>query len=126
MTKLLMAIERRTRYLDRAFPKEMIRSRGAMIPIDLPGDPWADRYREMNSIPKSNPIMELCSGVLSSAGLTSTVANGGGSGVGKLCALAAVFLSGQEPPPAPAQGHVSSPHAITSFTGEVNAGGIMQ
>lgn len=53
MTKLLMAIERRTRYLDRAFPKEMIRSRGAMIPIDLPGDPWADRYREMNPIPAS-------------------------------------------------------------------------
>lgn len=36
MTKLLMAIDRRARYLDKAFPMGRIRPREAMIPIELP------------------------------------------------------------------------------------------
>ncbi len=51
MTKLLMAIDRRVRYLDKAFPKGMIHSRGAIIAIELPAEPWADRYRVISSIP---------------------------------------------------------------------------
>jgi hypothetical protein len=45
MTKLLIAIDRRTRYLDKAFPRGTARSRQAMIDVELPDEAWSERYQ---------------------------------------------------------------------------------
>jgi hypothetical protein len=53
MTKLLIAIDRRTRYLDKAFPKGMARSRQAMIDVALPDEEWSERYQGIKTLPAS-------------------------------------------------------------------------
>jgi len=45
MTKLLMEIDRRTRYLARAFPQQPTRNPGAMVKAELPSEPWAECYQ---------------------------------------------------------------------------------
>lgn len=45
MTRLLIAIDRRTRYLDRVFPRSITRSPEPMVSVDLPPEPWAAQYR---------------------------------------------------------------------------------
>lgn len=51
MTKLLIAIDRRTRYLERALPPAT-RKPGEFISVALPAESWASPYQGM-SIPVS-------------------------------------------------------------------------
>ena len=53
MTKLLIAIDQRVRYLDKAFPRGMARPRQAMIHVDLPDEAWAERYESLKTLPAS-------------------------------------------------------------------------
>lgn len=53
MTKLLMTIDRRTRYLDRAFPKLPDIRLGPIVSVELPSEPWAERYQALKTLPAS-------------------------------------------------------------------------
>lgn len=53
VTKLLMTIDRRAHYLDRAFPKPPDGRLGPMVSVELPSEPWAERYQALKTLPAS-------------------------------------------------------------------------